>query len=81
MAGLEAGQTAFAEPNLLFTKPDCFYMVSGILCAFFAKDAASVSELPPLRGLEEIIKTFLRIEKSPFSIASVLHFCYSYGNT
>ena len=44
------------------------------------KDSRSTSSRHKNR-LEEIIKTFLRIEKSPFSIASVLHFCYSYGNT
>ena len=36
MAGLETGQTAFAEPNLLFPKPDCF--ISGdFLNSFFKR--------------------------------------------
>lgn len=66
-----SGVKAIAKALLMTSVNKTPYTASTLLpasCAPLAKLAASVSELPPLRGLEEIIKTFLFIEKSPFYI-------------
>lgn len=57
---LDATEAALAETNLLFTQIHRLYQVSRLLRAS-RKDAASVSELPPLRGLEEMINTLFFI--------------------
>ena len=61
MAKFQTGKAALTEAVLLFPQMHKFYLIAS--CTPLAKAAASVSEVPPLRGLEERINTFLFIVK------------------